>query len=530
MKWIDRALSGLTGEARDLPLSVDDWASIFDFNGLSYPFINNAVGGSLTATHEEMSPSFPGLAHGGYRGNGVVFACMSARMRLFSEARFQFQRMLNGTPGDLFGSEALKPLETPWTNATTGTLLSRAIQDVDLAGNFFAWRPNRKTVGLKGGVIGGRGGDNTIHRLRPDWVTIVLGSNMDPLLETPWHAPDVEVAGYIFHPGGYGGDAEPILLDAAAVAHWTGLNPDPLANFRGMSWLTPILRDVQADGAATQHKLKFLEQGATANTVVIAQEGIKNPETFDLWKAKMNQSLDGLRNAYKTLYLAHGADAKVIGSDLKQIDFKAVTGAGETRIAAAAGVPPIIVGLSEGLAASTYSNYAQARRAFADMTMRPLWRDFAGVMQTVIDVPAPNVKTGDARLWYDDRHIPFLAEDVADEANVQKTNAETIHTLVIGGFTPDSAVQAVLSGDYSVLEHSGMYSVQLTPAGTVGEGKSVVAGTPVATDAADESTPAVSPDEQKMRVRRALDAINGRSGGPVDDAAGRALAALLKTL
>jgi phage portal protein BeeE len=52
-------------------------------------------------------------------------------------------------------------------------------------------------------------------------------------------------------------------------------------------------------------------------------------------------------------------------------------GAGETRIAAAAGVPPVIVGLSEGLQAATYSNYSQARRRFADGTMRPLWRNAA---------------------------------------------------------------------------------------------------------------------------------------------------------
>ena len=62
---------------------------------------------------------------------------------------------------------------------------------------------------------------------------------------------------------------------------------------------------------------------------------------------------EGLWNAYKTLYLGGGADAKIIGSNMQQLDFKTVQGHGETRIAAAAGVPPIIVGLSEGLEAAT---------------------------------------------------------------------------------------------------------------------------------------------------------------------------------
>lgn len=516
MKWLDRALTGLTGDARSIgALSLDDWASYFNWNGSAYGPIYG--GGSLTGTREEINADYVGFSQGAYKGNSVVFACMSARARLFSEARFQFQRMLNGTPGDLFGSQALTALETPWANATTRDLLGRAIQDVDLAGNFYGWRPDRVQSQSR---LGRNPGRDEIHRLRPDWVTIILGSQLEAYAEHPAYAPDVQVVGYIFSPGGHASTAEPILLPVESVAHFAP-NPDPLASFRGMSWLTPVLRDIMGDGAATQHKLKFLEQGATANMVVTAAPPVNTPEKFDVWLAKMSHSLEGLRNAYKTLYLQYGADAKVVGADLKQIDFKAVQGAGETRIAAAAGVPPIIVGLSEGLAASTYSNYAQARRAFADMTMRPLWGGFAGALQTVIDLPPSSAKQGETRLWYDDRHIPFLAEDVKDAADVQATNAGTIHTLVIGGFTPESAVSAVLSGDYTLLEHSGMFSVQLSPAGTVGEGSgSLVAGTPATTPA---------PTEQKMRVRQALDALKA-GGNAADDDAGRALAALLKTL
>jgi hypothetical protein len=78
------------------------------------------------------------------------------------------------------------------------------------------------------------------------------------------------------------------------------------------------------------------------------------------------------------MFLGGGADAKVVGSDLKQIDFKVTQGHGETRIAAAAGSRRSSSGCPKGLDSATYSNYAQARRRFADMTMRPLWRNAAG--------------------------------------------------------------------------------------------------------------------------------------------------------
>jgi hypothetical protein len=151
----------------------------------------------------------------------------------------------------------------------------------------------------------------------------------------------------------------------------------------------------------------------------------------------------GILNAYKTLYLGAGSTAQVVGADMKQIDFKVTQGAGETRIAAAAGVPPVIVGLSEGLQAATYSNYSQARRRFADGTIRPLWRNIAGSLATLVDVPAG------AELWYDDRDIPFLQEDQKDAAEIQGRESQTIKTLIDAGYTPDSVVLAVESGNWS---------------------------------------------------------------------------------
>ena len=73
---------------------------------------------------------------------------------------------------------------------------------------------------------------------------------------------------------------------------------------------------------------------------------------------------------------------KTIGQSFEDLEVKATQGAGETRIAACAGVPPVIVGLSEGLSSATYSNYSQARRRLVDGTMRPLWRFFASAMES----------------------------------------------------------------------------------------------------------------------------------------------------
>jgi hypothetical protein len=160
------------------------------------------------------------------------------------------------------------------------------------------------------------------------------------------------------------------------------------------------------------------------------------------------------------MYLGGGADVKVVGSNFEQIAMKAVQGAGETRIAAAAGVPASILGISEGLSGSSLNagNYTAARRRFADGTLRPLWRSACGALQNL--VPPPD---GGARLWYDDRDVSFLQEDVADGADIRMKDAQTMRTLVDGGFEPSSVVAAVTTGDMARLVHTGSVSVQLQP-------------------------------------------------------------------
>jgi phage portal protein BeeE len=150
-----------------------------------------------------------------------------------------------------------------------------------------------------------------------------------------------------------------------------------------------------------------------------------------------------------------------VGANLKDIDFKNVRGGGETRIAAAAGVPPVIVGLSEGLAAATYSNYGQARRRLADGTAHPLWQNLAGSLENIVKRP-PGLGN---RLWYDASDVPFLREDEKDAADIQQTRAATINSYITAGYEPDSVVKAVEANDLRLLKHSGMYSVQLQKPG-----------------------------------------------------------------
>jgi phage portal protein BeeE len=413
----------------------------FNFGGHLYPLgLNQTMPNSK---QEEIEQTFEGYVQQAHLANGIIFGCAVAHLRLFSQARFQWQRMSGGRPGDLFGTQDLAILERPEANTVTSDLLTRASLDADYGGNYFAT--------LRKGRI---------KRMRPTWVDIILGSDQDPGVTA--QDLDAEVLGYIYWPGGKRRGGKPVPLLASEVCHYAPL-PDPLASYRGMSWVTPIAREVMGDIAMTASKLAFFENGMTPNLVIKRNDSLQS-KAFAEWTAMVKAGHQGVANAYKTLFLDAGADATVIGSNMQQMEFKVTQAVGEVRMATAAGVHPVILGLSESLqgAALNSGNFSAARRLYADMWARPSWANLAASMETI--VPAPS----GARLWYDDRDIPFLAEDQKDAADIQQVKMHSIEAGIRSGFKADDVVKAVEANDMGLLvgKHTGLFSVQLQAPGS----------------------------------------------------------------
>jgi uncharacterized membrane protein YgcG len=169
----------------------------------------------------------------------------------------------------------------------------------------------------------------------------------------------------------------------------------------------------------------------------------------------------GVDNAYKPLFLGAGADVKVLNAE--PIDFLNIGGHTETRILAALNIHPTLVGLAENLHGSTLNqgNYGASKDRFIDMGLRPQWRSLCQAYAVLV----PKLKN--ARLWYDARDIAFLRADKQAEAEYLQSIATTINSLVTNGFTPDSARLYAIERDPSVLEHTGLFSVQLQEPGAV---------------------------------------------------------------
>jgi hypothetical protein len=414
--------------ARPLNLSLDEYASWFSYGGANYPLLQTTYSG---IDQERIAWTADAAA----KRSGPVFALVLARMQVFSQIRFQWTRFTGAQPGDLYGTADLKVLERPWPGGVTADLLARMEWDASAAGQAYIRR-----------------NANTLHRLYPAWVTIAMGSQEDA--ESPWTAPDTTVAGYLWNPPS--GKAR--FFTPKQICHYAPI-PDPDRHFLGQSWITPVLRELQGDQASTEHKYRFFENAATPNLAIKFDPAI-GIDMVRQFKELLETEYRGVANAYKTMFLGGGADPVTIGSSFKDMDYAVVQGRAESRLAAAAGVPPSWVGFAEGLEGSALNagNFGAARRRFSDGTMAHLWGNVSSSLQQIMQTPPG------ASLWYDDR-IPFMREDASDIAAIQTAEAATIAALIREGFEPNSVVKAVKNNDWTLLKHSGLVSVQLQPPG-----------------------------------------------------------------
>lgn len=369
---------------------------------------------------EPLLPQLAAFAAQAYGSSSPVFAASLVRMALFSEVTFQFQAK---DDRHLFGNASLAKLERPFgPRSTTQMLLARMEQDTFLTGQAYIWDPP---------------GEDRLVRLRPDWVTIV--SELVRAAGGWYRRP----AGYWFEPPrGVTGQRDGFLVPADEVVHWAPL-PDPQADFRGMSPLTPALRDVQGDDAMTRYKIRYLQNNATPNMVIKYAQKLQ-PGTVDAIRERVQGRYGGPDSAGKTLVLDQGADLTLAGNSLSQMDFANVEAVGTERILADLSVPGVLVGLEPLRGAGR--GYQESMQKLANVWARPMWRSACGALEQLLDVPGGN------RLWFDTTDVAALQDGEMERGQTVLVKSQAVLALnQAQKYDPDSIIAAVNSGDLAQL-------------------------------------------------------------------------------
>lgn len=362
--------------------------------------------------------------------NGVVYGIFRTRADLFAQARFVWRRAGAGPrpmAADTFVDAKLDVLARP------AGILERCELDVACTGASFWVRDGAE-----------------LRNLPAEHCTIVSGSDRHP--SDPAVAWDARRVGLIYQPLG----VEPEVWPWGEVGAYVP-EADPSARWRGMSWLRPAMEDVAGDNGARRFLTRYFENSATPNSVVVFPADVMR-ETVEAFRDVFLSKHEGVERAFRTAFLGGGADLKVVGSTLKDLDSSSVRTQVHRDIAAAAGVPVVAAGIEQG----TYANSKEANRALADRKVRYLWARAVDCFAPLVAAP-----TGGS-LWVDVSGVAALQADALDDASVMAQQAQTMRTLVDGGFTPLSVIDAVTTGDMSRLTHSGLLSVQTQAPGSGG--------------------------------------------------------------
>ncbi len=422
-------------------MSFQAYADWVTFQGHQYG-LTGTMGGSRP---DHPDPHFLGYVRAVHQRSGVVSAAVVARALMLSQLRFVWRNnRTSPTPGRLFGSASLAPLERPGST-TRPDLLFRLELDGSYAGNGYVARRS-----------------NVLTRLRPDFVTVALGSDSEPTWDGNTMIPpaDAREIGIIYQPEGGGKKGRPEAFLPGEYMHWMP-EPDPVDFWRGASWVTSVLREIATDGQALDHQSKFFEHAATPNLVFV-MDATKTPGQVKEFADLVNQRHAGTQNAYRNMFLGGGSDVKVVGAENAALGLKDVQGGFETRIASRSRVPAVVLGIREGMQGSALNagNYGQTRRLWADGWFSPTAQGLCAAFEAIVK-PDP-----DAELWYDSSEVLFLQEDQKDSAEIQNIKAQAVRQLTDAGYDPLSVIDAIENDDFSRLKHSGLYSVQLQPPGT----------------------------------------------------------------
>lgn len=308
------------------------------------------------------SPAWQMLLSEGYKANSAVFACAEALGFAFQEPPLLAWREAKSGLEPILNHPFRKLMMKPNADMGRAEFQLICVLYAAIGGNCYIWK--QRSAGKR--VVG-------LWPLNDGQMQPIAGHNTEQ--------------GFVSYYELATGSDSPLPIPKEDVIHWKWM-PDLQYPWRGMGAVAAAARDVDTDNEVGSYIFSLLKNDAVPRVVVTLVEGEElTPARSKRLKEEWVQKYGG-DNRGAPAFLEAGMKAEKMSFDLTQMAFEALRGVPEARIAACFRVPPIIAGLNIGLNRSTFSNYKEARQAFAEDTLVPLWASFASeVQQGLADEP-----------------------------------------------------------------------------------------------------------------------------------------------
>lgn len=320
-------------------------------------------------------------AREGYSTNALVFACIEELATSASEPRLQAmqagkwhhypddtataaRRLLElfygekRMPDSGFSSYGVNPF------MDTFEFFATVILHRSLAGNAYALKVRSQS-----------GRTVELWPLRPDRVAVV---------------PDADrfIRRYEYNIG----DREPVQLPVEDVLHFKTRNP--LSDFYGMPPLAAIAKATDVDNFSLDFVSDYFDHAGVPGGL-LTTKGKMNPEMKQEVRERFSRDYGG-RGKWHGLMVLDGAEASFTAMTqslgAQGLVLPELNKILEARITGAFGVPPTLVGAVIGTEASSYGNKKSERESFWNETLKPLYRELAGVLNRGLRFEFPGVQ------------------------------------------------------------------------------------------------------------------------------------------
>jgi len=320
--------------------------------------------------------NFYNLVSNGWRRNELIYACVNKTAHTSSQVELEVEDTRTDETLSEHPLKALLQAPNPFMSESDFWASVVIYQK-------FAGRAVYEIEFTRGGIPA------RLWPLRPDWLF-------------PLPSQNNFIGGYEYCPPGL----PSAILKPFQVVDFKLF--DPLNQYHAWPPVAVAARVGTVDNEATDHIKAILQSGGVPPGILTSKMMLQDSQVTDI-RRRWKERYGGGKNNLEPAVLDSDASYQKTGFNFQELGYDFIDGRNEARICMVLDVPPIIVGAKVGLDRSTYSNYKEARTAWWEDSLTPLYFNHNDVIYNQLvkrHYPNENIKTA----WNLTR-VPALRDD-----------------------------------------------------------------------------------------------------------------------
>jgi hypothetical protein len=194
---------------------------------------------------------------------------------------------------------------------------------------------------------------------------------------------------------------EPVVIPAENVIEYRVF--DPLSLYEGTAPAGVAAKSIDVDISQTNYLKLFFESGGIPPGLLKTKKKLIDQDVTDI-RRRWRQRYGGYTKWMEPAVLDMDAEDQKTGFSFEEMGFDVLDARSEIRVCMAFMIPPVLVGARVGLDRATFANFREARTAFWEDTMIPMFNHLRDTFQREV----ADEEWTDVYLEWDFSSVPVL--------------------------------------------------------------------------------------------------------------------------